>query len=644
MAIETSFKKNIILSKTDRQQTVRRLLKYLFINPLMTGLLCIFAISGITLLTIAPLIFGKAINVLFAGLISGALRAHGFTASMSKEEIIHILQERHQSALASVLSTLPVNLNQPMDWHLFGMLLLIVVALYVSSLILRSIQSLVLARIVSQAVTQMRTEIEDKIHRLPLKFFDTTPHGEVMNTTTNDVDNITSSLQQVLGSFIFSTIFFLTSVAMMIYVSPLLSLISVGAIVITAVIAVILMRQAQKHFTSQWNAMGNVESTVEEMITGHFIVRAYSQEETAKKKFDQLNETFKNSSRNADEVSGLMTPIATFIGNSVFVIVVVVGALRILRGELSLGSFQAFIQYTRNSWSFVGQISSMSTQFQSTLASAHRVFLFLDEPEELPDSKNPEIIPTDKEGHIKGDVNFDKVYFSYNPQEPLIQDLTIRANPGNIVAIVGPTGAGKTTIINLLMRFYDIQKGIISIDGTNTLKDTRADVRSHCGMVLQDAWLFNGTIKENLLFGVPEDHPISDAEFDQAVRSLHVHDFVSRLPHQYDTLIDTDNMILSQGECQLLTICRTFLTHPDILILDEATSSVDTRTEQLVQEAMKTLRAGKTSFIIAHRLSTIRDADLVLVIDHGKIVESGTQKELLELGGEYHKLYASQRV
>jgi ATP-binding cassette subfamily B protein len=463
-----------------------------------------------------------------------------------------------------------------------------------------------------------------------------------MSRTTNDVDNISQTLQQVLGELLFSIFQFVGVFIMMLSISPLMTLIAFIVIPIMALVSMFIMKKAQPNFTRQWARTGKLNSNVEEMFSGHLVVRAYGQQKNAEDTFDKHNQGLYEVSRKAQSFSGLIQPSTGFFGNLMFVLVAVIGGVRVLNGNLTLGDLQAFTQYSRQASQPLGQIASMSTILQSSLASSTRVFEFLDEPEESADTTTPEVIPTDADGRIQGHVKFNHVAFSYDPEEPLIEDLSIDAKPGKTVAIVGPTGAGKTTLVNLLMRFYEIQGGAITIDGVDTASMTRQGLRTHFGMVLQDTWLFDGTIRENLFYGVHEGRHVDEAAMIEAAKATHVDEFVRKLPQGYDTLMNEDSSELSQGERQLITICRAFLSDPDILILDEATSSVDTRTEMLVQQAMNALRANRTSFVIAHRLSTIRDADLILVVNHGSIVEQGNHDELLAKNGAYAKLYNSQ--
>lgn len=636
------------MQKSDRSHTFRRLLWYLTRRKGLLTVAVICAILSNGLIAVAPLLLGQGTNVLFSGLLSEILLRMGYKPGMSKTAIIASLHAHGNGSLAAMAAKMDINLAQTMNWRLFGLILLGATACYVTSFFIRFLQNAVLTKAIVEMISGFRTQIEEKINHLPLNFFDRVPRGEVMSTATNDVDNITGVLQQMLGDAFWAVFSFLSTLIIMIIVAPwwmtLISLLIVPMIVLTARVVI---RRARPHFTDQWNATGELNSTVEELFTGHQVVRAYGMQDEVKVDFDAKNRKFYRASYISQALSALIQPTSGFFGNLIFVVVVIVGSEQVLLGRMTLGVFQAFAQYTRQLSQPVSQIASMTTQMQSALASCARIFKFLDADIEAPDADHPlQIAPATTDGKgsgkIRGHVRFDHVKFSYDPSNPLIEDLSFEAQPGQTVAIVGPTGAGKTTLVNLLMRFYEIQGGAITIDGVDTSKMTRHDLRSHFGMVLQDTWLFNGTIRDNLEYGLPEGKHLSDEEMIAGAKATHVDEFVSRLPNGYDTEIDFDSSTLSQGECQLLTICRAFLAQPDILILDEATSSVDTRTEMLVQQAMNTLRQGRTSFVIAHRLSTIRDADLILVVNHGSIVEQGTQDELLARGGAYAKLYNSQ--
>lgn len=615
-----------------RTHTLRRLVGYVLQDRLRVVI--VIAACGLATVTmvLGPWIMGRATNVLFEGVISKML-----PAGATKQEAIAALEANGRGDMVDMVASMDIRPGEGVDFARVAMILGVTACVFVCTVCLRWLQGWTLTRLVSNAVYRMRRQIEDKLDRLPLRYFDRVPRGEVMSRTTNDVDNIGQSLQQVLGELIFSLFSIIGTVAMMLALSPTLLLISLIVIPFLLGVAYLIIRRSQPYYVRQWNATGTVNSQVEEMFSGHMVIRAYGQEQEAIDEFDRRNRELYDSSFMATLISGVNMPVTQFFGNLNFVIVVVVGGLKVLSGTMSLGDLQAFSQYSRQLSQPLGQLSSMATILQSSLASAERIFEFLDENEEEPERGHT----TDIED-VRGLVRFEHVRFSYDPDEPLIEDLSLEARPGQTVAIVGPTGAGKTTLVNLLMRFYEIQGGRITIDGVDTRDMTRHDLRRHFGMVLQDTWLFDGTIRDNLLYGLHEGDAIGEDRMVEGARACHVDEFVRRLPDGYDTVLKDDTAELSQGERQLLTICRAFLSAPDILILDEATSSVDTRTEVLVQQAMNRLRKGRTSFVIAHRLSTIRDADLILVVDHGSIVEQGTHDELLARGGAYADLYHAQ--
>ena len=630
------------LSKTERNESLKRLVGYLMKDKLKVIVMLAAGAVSVFLLVLGPKIMGQGTNVLFEGLLGKMLEAAGIPKGTSKADVVKLLDSKGQGSIAQMVQSMDVKVGEGIDWHWFAMILVFTAAVYLVSILLRLVQNFIMTRVVSDSVYLMRRQIEDKLNSLPLNYFDRVPRGEVMSRTTNDVDNISQTLQQVLGELLFSTFQFVGTFIMMMSISLLMTLIAFIVIPVMALVSMFIMKKAQPNFTRQWARTGNLNSNVEEMFSGHLVVRAYGQQKNAEETFEGLNNGLYEVSRKAQSFSGLIQPSTGFFGNLMFVLVAVIGGVRVLSGNLSLGDLQAFTQYSRQASQPLGQIASMSTILQSSLASSKRIFEFLDEPEEVADTTNPQQIPTDANGRIEGHVAFDHVDFSYNPEEPLIEDLSMQAEPGQTVAIVGPTGAGKTTLVNLLMRFYEIQGGAISIDGVSTQDMTRQDLRSHFGMVLQDTWLFDGTIRENLFYGVHQDRQVSEEKMIEAAKATHVDEFVRKLPKGYDTVMNEDSSELSQGERQLITICRAFLSDPDILILDEATSSVDTRTEMLVQQAMNALRENRTSFVIAHRLSTIRDADLILVVNHGSIVEQGNHDQLLAKGGAYAKLYNSQ--
>ena len=626
----------------DRRHTVGRLVHYLLASPWRVIVMVLAGMTAVAMIVIGPKVMGEATNVLFEGLLGSMLVKMGAKPGTPKQAVVTYLQSRGQDKFARMIDSMNVQVGVGIDWGRFGTILMFVIGIYLISILVRLVQNFLMTRLVSDAVYTMRRQIEDKLDRLPLQYFDRTPRGEVMSRTTNDIDNISGTLQQILGELLFSVFSIIGAFIMMLTISPLLTLIAFIIIPVMALCAGVILKKTQPQFTRQWIRTGQVNSHVEEMFSGHMVVRAFGHQREAEEEFEERNQELYQASFKASFFSALVTPMSTFFGNLSFVIVVIVGGVHVLNGSMSLGGLQAFTQYTRQASQPIGQLASMGTMLQSSLASCRRVFDFLDEAEEVPDIEHPDHLGQETGGKVEGHVRFDHVRFSYDPAEPLIKDLSIEAKPGQTIAIVGPTGAGKTTLVNLLMRFYEIQGGRITIDGVDTSRVTRHDLRSHFGMVLQDTWLFDGTVRDNLLYGLDEGQTIPEQTMIDGAKATHVDEFIRKLPQGYDTVLNEDSSELSQGERQLMTICRAFLSDPDILILDEATSSVDTRTELLVQQAMNTLRKGRTSFVIAHRLSTIRDADLILVVNHGSVVEQGTHDQLLERGGAYASLYNSQ--
>ena len=625
-----------------RRHTVGRLVHYLLASPWRVIVMVLAGMTAVAMIVIGPKVMGEATNVLFEGLLGSMLVKMGAKPGTPKQAVVTYLQSRGQDKFARMIDSMNVQVGVGIDWGRFGTILMFVIGIYLVSILVRLVQNFLMTRLVSDAVYTMRRQIEDKLDRLPLQYFDRTPRGEVMSRTTNDIDNISGTLQQILGELLFSVFSIIGAFIMMLTISPLLTLIAFIIIPVMALCAGVILKKTQPQFTRQWIRTGQVNSHVEEIFSGHMVVRAFGHQREAEEEFEERNQELYQASFKASFFSALVTPMSTFFGNLSFVIVVIVGGVHVLNGSMSLGGLQAFTQYTRQASQPIGQLASMGTMLQSSLASCRRVFDFLDEAEEVPDIEHPDHLGQETGGKVEGHVRFDHVRFSYDPAEPLIKDLSIEAKPGQTIAIVGPTGAGKTTLVNLLMRFYEIQGGHITIDGVDTSRVTRHDLRSHFGMVLQDTWLFDGTVRDNLLYGLDEGQTIPEQTMIDGAKATHVDEFIRKLPQGYDTVLNEDSSELSQGERQLMTICRAFLSDPDILILDEATSSVDTRTELLVQQAMNTLRKGRTSFVIAHRLSTIRDADLILVVNHGSVVEQGTHDQLLERGGAYASLYNSQ--
>jgi len=506
--------------------------------------------------------------------------------------------------------------------------------LYLASSMLTYLQSWLLAGIVQGAMSRLRSEVEAKLNALPLSYVDRQARGDLLSRVTNDIDNMAQSLQQTLANMLTALLSIIGVLIMMFTISPLLACVSVVVIPVTVLVTRSFARYSRKRFGAQWRHTGELNALVEESITGHAIVKAFGRQREVEQRFSETNDLLYDASARAQFSSGALQPVTLFIGNLNFIVVAVFGGIRVANGQMSIGDVQAFIQYSRQMQMPMGQLASMFNVFQSGLASAERVFDLLDADEEVPDTYAEGLV-----GEPVGRVAFEDVSFSYTPDRPLIEDLSFVAEPGQTIAIVGPTGAGKTTLVNLLMRFYDVDEGRITIDGRDIRDMKRSDLRSMMGMVLQDTWLFGGTIRDNILYGNPS---ASEEALMEAARATYVDRFVRTLPQGYDTILDEEHGTVSAGEMQLLTIARAFLADPAILILDEATSSVDTRTEVLIQEAMNALRQNRTSFVIAHRLSTIRDADTILVMEDGHIVEQGDHDQLLAADGAYARLYNAQ--
>ncbi|HWD63436.1 MAG TPA: ABC transporter ATP-binding protein [Humibacter sp.] len=589
----------------------------------------ILTVISVTCSVLGPKLLGEGTNIIVAGFISKSL-----PAGTSKAQVLEGMRKNGQGQMADMLSGVNLNPGHGIDFTALSHILMLVLALYVAASVFSWLQAYILNGITMRTVYRLRKDVEEKIHRLPLKYFDTMQRGELLSRVTNDIDNIQQSLQQTMSQVVTSLLTVLGVLVIMFVISPLLAVIALVSVPITIVVTMVIAKRSQKMFVAQWKNTGMLNAQIEETYTGHAIVKVFGRQREVNAKFATKNEELYRASFGAQFVSGIIMPSMTFVGNLVYVGIAVVGGLQVASGTIQIGDVQAFIQYSRQFTQPLAQLGSMANLLQSGVASSERVFELLDADEQSEDPESPANI-----GMTEGRLEFDDVSFRYVEDKPLIDDLSLVAEPGQTVAIVGPTGAGKTTLVNLIMRFYEVDSGRITLDGTDITEMTRRDLRSRVGMVLQDTWLFAGTIRENIAYGRPD---ATEDEIIAAAQASYVDRFVRSLPDGYDTRLDDDASNVSAGEKQLLTIARAFLARPSVLILDEATSSVDTRTELLVQKAMSALRAGRTSFVIAHRLSTIRDADLILVMESGSIVEQGTHAQLLAAGGAYYSLYNAQ--
>ncbi|GAA1202744.1 ABC transporter ATP-binding protein [Pseudonocardia alaniniphila] len=609
--------------------SARRLVGMLAPERALVVLVVALGVISVALSVIGPKILGHATDVIFAGVIGQQL-----TPGTTTAEAAAAARAAGNETFANVIEGSSVVPGQGIDFGLLGQVLLGVIAIYVAASLFGWMQSYLLNGIVQRTIFSLRREVEDKLNRLPLRYFDRQQRGEVLSRVTNDIDNISQTLQQTMSQLLTSVLTVVGVLVMMLVISPLLALVALVTIPVSMFVTKAIAKRSQKQFVAQWRYTGALNAHIEEAFTGHELVRVFGRRQEVEADFTQRNERLFDASFRAQFISGIIMPSMMFIGNLNYVLVAVVGGLRVASGSMSLGDVQAFIQYSRQFTQPLTQLASMANLLQSGVASAERVFELLDAEEQVPDPTSPAVPVT-----RRGRVVFEHVSFRYEPDKPLIDDLSLTAEPGQTVAIVGPTGAGKTTLVNLIMRFYKLDSGRITLDGVDTATMDRATLRSGVGMVLQDTWLFGGTIRDNIAYGNPA---ASEEQVLAAARATYVDRFVRSLPDGYDTVIDDEGSNVSAGEKQLITIARAFLADPTLLILDEATSSVDTRTEVLVQRAMAALRSDRTSFVIAHRLSTIRDADLILVMESGRIVEQGTHDELLAARGAYHDLYSAQ--
>lgn len=585
----------------DFKGTLVRLSKYL--KPYRIGLIVVIvaAITSVIFSIISPKIMAKITDELFRPML-----------------------ERIQGNMTP----------SPIDFSYIWKIVVLLIGLYVISAAFNYLQQFIMAGISQKVVYDLRRDIDEKLAKLPLKFFDSHTHGELLSRFTNDVDNISGTLQQSITQVITSVTTVIGVLILMLTISPILTLISLIVIPLSGVLMMMVVKRSQKYFIGQQKTLGELNGHIEEMYTGHNVIKAFGHEKKAIEEFDEINERLYGVGWMAQFLSGLIMPIINFIGNLGYVVVAVVGGILVTKGRISVGDIQAFIQYNRQFTQPIAQVAQISNIIQSTVASAERVFELLDEEEVTPEPSQPIKIENGR-----GAVEFEHVKFGYREDRILINDMNIKAEPGQMVAIVGPTGAGKTTLVNLLLRFYEVNGGRILVDGVDITKRERADLRKQFGMVLQDTWLFNGTIRDNIAYGKEN---ATEEEIIAAAKAAHADHFIRVLPDGYNTILNEEVSNISQGQKQLLTIARALLADPEIMILDEATSSVDTRTELQIQNAMKTLMKGRTSFVIAHRLSTIREADVILVMKDGDVIETGNHETLMAQNGFYADLYNSQ--
>ncbi|KOV85954.1 multidrug ABC transporter ATP-binding protein [Streptomyces sp. NRRL WC-3618] len=594
-------------------------------------MLCAVFVS-VGLSVVGPKILGRATDLVFSGIVG-----RQFESGTTKAQVLAAMRARGEGGMADMLSGTDFTPGKGIDFGAVGEVLGIALVVFVFAGLLMLVTTRLVNRAVNQTVSRMRRDLQTKLSRLPLSYFDKRQRGEVLSRATNDIDNIGQTLQQSMGQLINSLLTIIGVLAMMFWVSWLLALVALVTVPLSFFIATRVGKRSQPHFVQQWRTTGKLNAHIEEMYTGHNLVKVFGRQDESAQQFAEQNDALYEAGFKAQFNSGVMQPLMMFVSNINYVLVAVVGGLRVASGALSIGDVQAFVQYSRQFSMPLTQVASMANLVQSGVASAERVFELLDAEEQQADP-----VPGVRPEELRGLVSLEHVSFRYEPQKPLIEDLSLKVEPGHTVAIVGPTGAGKTTLVNLLMRFYEVSGGRITLDGVDIASMSRDELRSGIGMVLQDTWLFGGSIADNIAYGAAREREVTRGEIEEAARAAHADRFIRTLPDGYDTVIDDEGTGVSAGEKQLITIARAFLSDPVILVLDEATSSVDTRTEVLIQKAMAKLAHGRTSFVIAHRLSTIRDADTILVMENGAIVEQGAHEELLGAEGAYARLYRAQ--
>ena len=607
----------------------RRLIRRLAPERTLALAVITCSVISVVLTVSGPKILARGTDIIFRGFFGMKL-----PANQTHAQAVAALEASGNHRVATIVEAMDVQPGQGIDFAALARVLVFVLALYVGASLFMWLQGYILNHVTQRTVKRLRADVESKLMRVPLSYFDGQPHGEILSRVTNDIDNVAMALQQTLSQILGAGLTAIGVLVMLVVISPLLAVIALVTVPLSLVITARIGKRAQQGFVAQWKHVGALNGQIEEAFTGHALVKVFGRRKQVEDRFSAKNTELFNASFKAQFVSSIIMPAINFIGNLNYVAIAVVGGLRVASGAMTLGGVQAFIQYSRQFTQQLSQLAQVANVLQSGVASAERVFELLDSPDQSLDRRGEQLAAA-----IKGEVRFADVAFRYKPEVALIDALSLVARPGQTVAIVGPTGAGKTTLVNLLMRFYDLDGGKILLDGTDIANIPRRELRAKMSMVLQDTWLFGGTIRDNIRYGNPD---ATEADMLAAAKATYVERFVRALPGGYDTVIDEESSNLSVGEKQLITIARAFLADPSILILDEATSSVDTRTEVLVQRAMATLRERRTSFVIAHRLSTIRDADVILVMNDGKIVEQGTHDQLLASGREYHALYHAQ--